>query len=114
MKILFPTLIYNNKDKACCRCETPEDKAKLVGYFKDELDHSCLPYTQIPASEALRLYSEVVESPVEEPEKDIDLSKLKWHELRAQAKKLGAKLPLKAKRDTVEKAIYEVINGDSK
>lgn len=107
----FPTLIYNNKDKACCTVHTIEQYEQIKGYFKDELDHACLPYTELPASEAVRMFAEIQKEPLEN---SVDLSILSWSELRKEAKKLGVKLPLKAKRDTVEKAIYEVINGDSK
>ena len=108
----FPTLLYNNTDKACCTVETQEQKDALVGYFKDELDHECLPYTAVHVIEAMNMHKDAKAEIVER--KEIDLSILKWSELRAEAKKLGVKLPLRAKRDTVEKAIYEVINGNSR
>ena len=129
MIIEYPKAIYNNTDKMTSTVTSKENHEVVKGYFKDQLDHGCIPYTIIPESEALRIYGDavkevkeildetkVIELPKEEkePPQEKNLRSLTYLELILYAKQVrketGVKFPVRATRESIEKSIREALN----
>ncbi len=135
MIIEFPKAIYNNTDKVTTTVNSKDAENIVVGYFKDELDHDCIPYTKLPESEALRIHGEAkaeVEKVIESQEKKeeekkeeekeqteqaVNLQSLSYLEIVTYAKQVmretGVKFPVRATRESIEKSIREAIDGDN-
>jgi hypothetical protein len=114
----FPKMVYH-KSGLHTTVKSEEELNKLLPFWEVGV---WIPNTKsIHFNAALDMIKEVekeVKEDVKESTKLKDYKKMGWHELRAYGKELekkhGVELPLRAKRDTVEKAIQEVLNGNYK
>lgn len=85
----YPSLIYNNEAGVCVTVENEYQKKCLEGYFKDELDHDKLPYTEIALGEAMKAHSDSkaeAEYKADKAPKDSDNPSVDMDALRAEIK----------------------------
>lgn len=109
MKLQFPKMIYSKAG-----LHTVVSDKEQYDKLKDIFDEAPFGGTKsIHIDEALRMVKEVKKEVEKEPQK-VDIKSMKWGELKSYAKKLGVKVPVRAKREQIEKLIQEVPNGDDK